>query len=151
MTVNVITSTADRTEDTVAGASSYILARAGNQTLVGNDGGDTYMPSGGQRQRIGLARALYGDPFLLVLDEPNSNLDNEGEEALTAALSDVRARGGIVVVVAHRPSALGAVDMVAMMSEGQIRHFGPRDEVLAKVLQPQRARNVEILRQGGTS
>jgi PrtD family type I secretion system ABC transporter len=134
---------------TIAGIHEMILMMPdGYDTVIGPGG---YMPSGGQRQRIGLARAVFGDPFLLVLDEPNSNLDNEGEEALAKALSQVRARGGIVVIVAHRPSALGAVDMVAMMSEGQIRHFGPRDEVLAKVLQPPRARNVEILRQGGTS
>lgn len=88
--------------------------------------------SGGQRQRLGLARALYRDPFLVVLDEPNSNLDGEGESALTSAIEAVRARGGIVVVIAHRPSALAAVDMVAVVQGGKITAFGPKEEILGK-------------------
>lgn len=105
----------------------------GYETRIG-DGGCAL--SAGQRQRIGLARALYGNPFLVVLDEPNSNLDSEGEAALTKAISGVRARNGIVVVVAHRPSALNAVDLVAVMAKGTIQAFGPKDEVLQKVMQP---------------
>lgn len=89
--------------------------------------------SGGQRQRIGLARALYGDPFLVVLDEPNSNLDGEGEAALTAAIQSVKDRGGIVIVVAHRPSALAAVDVVAVVQNGRLAAFGPKNEILATV------------------
>ncbi|WP_244424780.1 type I secretion system permease/ATPase [Methylobacterium nodulans] len=92
--------------------------------------------SAGQRQRIGLARALYRDPFLVVLDEPNANLDSEGENALTQAILGVRQRGGICVVVAHRPSALAAVDTVLVMAEGRAQAFGPKDEVLKRVLQP---------------
>jgi ATP-binding cassette subfamily C protein len=92
--------------------------------------------SAGQRQRIALARALYRDPFLVVLDEPNSNLDADGERALTSAIAGVRARGGIVIVIAHRPSALTAVDCVAAMAHGEIQAFGSKDEVLRQVLRP---------------
>ena len=105
----------------------------GYETQVGEAGAAL---SGGQRQRIALARAIYGDPFLVVLDEPNSNLDNEGEQALTAAIMGIRERGGIVVVIAHRPSALAGVDQVLVMSEGRMQSFGPKDEVLSKVLRP---------------
>ncbi|MGB9365146.1 MAG: ATP-binding cassette domain-containing protein, partial [Xanthobacteraceae bacterium] len=88
--------------------------------------------SAGQRQRIALARALYGEPFIVVLDEPNSNLDAEGEQALGCAILGVRARGGIVVIIAHRPSALAAVDHVLLMNHGRQQTFGPKDEVLAR-------------------
>ncbi len=86
--------------------------------------------SGGERQRIGLARALYGKPFVVVLDEPNSNLDAEGEAALTLAIQAVKKRGGIVIVIAHRPSALVAVDLVAVVQNGRMTAFGPKEEVL---------------------
>ncbi len=99
----------------------------GYQTELGPSGTSL---SAGQRQRIGLARALYGDPFLVVLDEPNSNLDGEGEAALTDALLRVRERGGIVVVVAHRPSALAAVDLVGVIQAGKLISFGPKDEII---------------------
>ena len=104
------------------------------------DGYDTQIGEGGtalsagQRQRVALARALYRDPFLLVFDEPNSNLDAEGEQALTQAILGARARGRIVVVIAHRPSALAGVDLVLMMADGKAQTFGPKDEVLNKVL-----------------
>lgn len=88
--------------------------------------------SAGQRQRIALARALYDDPFLVVLDEPNSNLDAEGEAALTQAILGVRTRGGIVVVIAHRPSALAAVDMVGVIQNGKLAAFGPKEEIVAQ-------------------
>lgn len=100
----------------------------GYNTRVG-DGGARL--SAGQRQRIGLARALFGAPFLLVLDEPNSNLDLEGEQALTHAMLETRRRGGIVVVVAHRTSALAAVNKVLRIQNGQQAMFGDRDEVLS--------------------
>ena len=88
--------------------------------------------SAGQAQRIALARALYGDPFLVVLDEPNSNLDAEGDEALTRAILGVRQRNGIVVVVAHRPSAIAGLDLILAMNKGQQIEFGPKDETLGK-------------------
>src|SRR5262249_52225195 len=102
----------------------------GYKTEIGEGGTQL---SAGQCQRIALARALYGAPFLVVLDEPNSNLDAEGEEALTQAILNVRARGGIVVVVAHRPSALASVDLVMVMAEGKCQMVGPKDEVLSKM------------------
>jgi ATP-binding cassette, subfamily C, type I secretion system permease/ATPase len=103
----------------------------GYDTPVGEQGRNL---SAGQQQRIALARALYGDPFLVVLDEPNSNLDSEGDEALTQAILGVRARGGIAIVIAHRPSALAGVDHVLALANGRQQAFGPKDEVLAQVL-----------------
>lgn len=117
-----------------AGVHDMVLRFAqGYDTQIGEAGVNL---SGGQRQRIGLARALYGDPFLVVLDEPNSNLDHEGEQALTAAILGIRARNGIVIIVAHRPSALAGVDTLLIMGEGRMRAFGPKDQVLAGVLPP---------------
>jgi ATP-binding cassette subfamily C protein PrsD len=103
----------------------------GYETPIGRDGS---WLSAGQRQRVGLARALYGDPFLLVLDEPNSNLDQEGEVALEAAIADARVRGCIVIVVAHRPAILAQATHVALLRNGRMEGFGPRDEVLAPLL-----------------
>jgi ATP-binding cassette subfamily C protein PrsD len=108
----------------------------GFDTEIGESGAAL---SAGQRQRIALARALYGDPFLVVLDEPNSNLDADGEQALSEAIMNVRHRGGIVVVIAHRPSALAGTDLVLMMNEGRMQAFGPKEDVLGKVLRPQQA------------
>lgn len=87
--------------------------------------------SAGQRQRIGLARALYGDPFVVIMDEPNAFLDAEGEQALNMAIRQIRARGGIAVVVAHRPSILAEVDMVAVIQNGRLTAFGPKEEIVA--------------------
>ncbi|PXW67010.1 ATP-binding cassette subfamily C protein [Methylobacterium sp. B4] len=105
----------------------------GYDTRIGEGGSGL---SAGQRQRIGLARALYREPFLVVLDEPNANLDSEGENALTEAIAGVRRRGGICVVVAHRPSALAALDLILMMADGRAQAFGPKDEILKRVLRP---------------
>ena len=103
----------------------------GYDTQIGDEG---RVLSAGQRQRIALARALYRDPFLIVLDEPNSNLDADGEAALMKAIKGVRERGGIVIVVAHRPNILLAVDNVLAMGGGKVLSFGPKDEVLGELL-----------------
>jgi PrtD family type I secretion system ABC transporter len=115
-----------------AGAHDLILSFAdGYATKVGEAG---MKLSAGQRQRIGLARAFYGNPFLVVLDEPTSNLDSDGEEACTEAILSVRRRGGIVIVIAHRPKALDGVDQVLVIAEGRVQSFGKKDDVLRKVL-----------------
>lgn len=105
----------------------------GYETRIGI-GGATL--SGGQRQRIGLARALYGDPKLVILDEPNSNLDDRGEAALVLAIQKLRERQATVVLISHRPSVLKAVDKVLVIKEGRVDAFGPREEVLSRVLKP---------------
>ena len=114
-----------------AGVHEMILRMPqGYETQVGPGGA---LLSGGQRQRIALARALYDDPFMLVLDEPNSNLDTEGEMALTNAIAGVRSRGGMAIVIAHRPSALAAVDKVMIVNEGRVQAFGARDAILPQL------------------
>jgi ATP-binding cassette subfamily C protein len=104
--------------------------------------------SAGQAQRVALARALYGDPFLVVLDEPDSNLDAEGEKALGEAIAEARARGAIVIVVAHRPSALAGVDQLLLMHQGRLIELGDKDKVLPKLLPRAPLRAVEV---GGAS
>lgn len=99
----------------------------GYDTRVTQSGGRL---SGGQIQRIGLARALYGDPVLLVLDEPNSNLDNDGSLALNAAIRAMKAEGKSVIIMAHRPAAIQECDLLLVLDNGARRAFGPRDEVL---------------------
>ena len=118
---------------TAAGVHDLIVGLPeGYETQIGEGGAAL---SAGQAQRVALARALYGNPFLVVLDEPNSNLDAEGDEALSRAIMGVRARGGIAVVVAHRPSAIVSVDLLLMMNQGRAQTFGPKDEVLSRVTQ----------------
>ncbi len=130
--------------DRNATAESIVAAAKAAQVheLILNlpNGYDTYIGdrgealSGGQKQRIGLARALFGEPFFVLLDEPNSNLDSEGEAALRNAIADIRARGGIVVVIAHRPSAIESINLVMVMSNGRMFRFGTKEEVLAQIL-----------------
>ncbi len=128
----------------LAGCHDMILALPdGYNTQIGEGG---VRLSAGQRQRVALARALFGDPFLVVLDEPNSNLDAAGDAALAAAIKSVRDRKGIVVVIAHRPSALVSVDLLMAMANGMVTAFGPKDEVLKQVLRPANAD-----RQGGAN
>ena len=99
----------------------------GYETNVGEAG--SYL-SGGERQRIGLARAAFGQPKFLVLDEPNSNLDNEGEQALLAAMDQLKRAGSTIIIVTHRPSLLSAVDMIAILRDGALDRIGERDKVL---------------------
>lgn len=114
-----------------AGVHDMILRLSdGYDTRIGEGGA---VLSGGQVQRVGLARALYGDPCLVVLDEPNANLDSDGDVALTNAIADLRKRGKTVVVMAHRPSAISAVDKLLMLREGKQIAFGNKDEVLKEV------------------
>lgn len=100
----------------------------GYDTEIGEAGG---MLSGGQRQRLGLARAMYGNPAILVLDEPNANLDDAGERSLHDAVVDMRKAGKTVILITHRPSVLGIADLLVVMQGGKIIRCGPRDEVLA--------------------
>lgn len=116
-----------------AGVHEMIIKmRDGYDTQIGEQGTSL---SAGQAQRVALARALYGNPFLIVLDEPNSNLDSEGDEALTRAVRGARERGAIVVVVAHRPVGIEAVDQLLVLKDGRMQAFGPKETVLGQVLQ----------------
>lgn len=92
-----------------------------------------HMLSGGQMQRLALARALYGDPKLIILDEPNSNLDNNGEQALIEAVRAARARGAIVIMIAHRPSVMAVADKMMLLEHGAVKQFGPRAEVMQSI------------------
>jgi ABC-type protease/lipase transport system fused ATPase/permease subunit len=102
----------------------------GYDTDVGDAGG--YL-SGGQRQRIALARALFGDPKFIVLDEPNSNLDAEGEAAILDALVNAKRRGATIALIAHRPSMITFVDKVLVLRDGRVQAFGERESVLTKM------------------
>ena len=111
-----------------AGVHELILHFPQGYDTVLGDGGTGL--SGGQRQRIGLARALYGDPALLVLDEPNSNLDESGEQALAKAVKDLQQREKTVVLIAHRAGAVSLASKLLILRDGAVQAFGPRDEVL---------------------
>jgi ATP-binding cassette, subfamily C, bacterial len=105
----------------------------GYNTQIG-EGGQAL--SGGQRQRIGLARALYGDPSVVVLDEPNANLDAAGEEALLAAIQNLKAKQKTVIVISHKMNVLAAVDKILILAEGAVQAFGTRDVILARLMGP---------------
>ena len=119
----------------VAGVHELILnLPKGYDTVIGGAGG---VLSGGQRQRIGLARAIYGSPKYLVLDEPNSNLDDQGERELVEAIRRIKAAGATVIVITHRTMVLQCVDKILVMRDGAAQSFGPRDQVLAALAAPQ--------------
>jgi len=118
-----------------AGVHELILhLPQGYDTIIGGSGG---ILSGGQRQRIGLARAIYGSPKYLVLDEPNSNLDDQGERELVEAIRRIKSEGATVIIITHRTMVLQCVDKILVMRDGAASHFGPRDQVLAALAAPQ--------------
>lgn len=135
-----------------AGVHTMIVnMRDGYDTQIGEQG---HVLSAGQAQRVALARALYGEPFLIVLDEPNSNLDSEGDEALTRAVRAARERGAIVIVVAHRPVGIEGVDQLLVLKDGRMQAFGPKETVLGQVLQrvtPPPPHPIKIVSEGGVT
>jgi ABC-type protease/lipase transport system fused ATPase/permease subunit len=118
----------------LSGVHELILALPeGYETEIGPSGA---VLSGGQRQRVALARALYGGPKLVVLDEPSSSLDQEGEAAVMGAVAQLKANGTTVVIIAHRPNILRLADRVLVLRNGVVEKFGPRDEILSAVARP---------------
>jgi len=128
----------------LAGMNDQILHfPQGYDTRLGTDGSNL---SGGQRQRIALARALYGDPQFIVLDEPNSNLDDAGEKALTEGIRELKTRGKTVVVITHRLSTLAVADKVLVLADGAVAGYGPRDDVLRAIQQQSAAVKGQVRR-----
>jgi ATP-binding cassette subfamily C exporter for protease/lipase len=114
----------------------------GFDTLLGEDGARL---SGGQRQRVALARAIYGWPKFVLLDEPNSSLDEAGEKSLLETLLELKRRGSTTIIITHRRSVLPAADKILLMRDGQLAAYGPRDEVLAAL---QKARQQQLAAAG---
>jgi ATP-binding cassette subfamily C protein/ATP-binding cassette subfamily C protein EexD len=118
----------------LAGVHDMILRLPGGYETQIGDGGAVL--SGGYRQRIGLARAVYHDPSLVVLDEPSSNLDSDGDTALLRCIAELKKSGATVVIISHRPHTLGAVDKILLLRDGAVEMFGPRDEVIDRLSRP---------------
>ena len=133
----------------MAGVHELILRLPqGYDTVIGSNGGGL---SGGQRQRIGLARAVYGSPRLLVLDEPNSNLDDQGERELVVALQRVKGQGTTVIVITHRTMVLMGMDKILVMKDGAAVSFGARDQVLAGLMAQSDGRKAPAISESAAS
>ncbi len=136
-------------------AEKVILAakRAGVHDMILNmpEGYDTHLGeggaglSGGQKQRLGLARTMYDDPSLIVLDEPNSNLDDVGEQALLAALTDLRKRGKTIVLITHRTSIISVTTKLLLLQEGTAKMFGPTNQIIEKLTKQQQQAQQALL------
>ena len=132
----------------IAGIHDMILQLPkGYDTEIGSDGAAL---SGGQRQRVALARAFYGNPKILILDEPNSNLDSLGEMALTSALTKAKEKNVTCIVISHRPTLLSNADKIMAMKDGMVAIFGSRDEVLEKMNQAAKAVPQDLLKKHNT-
>jgi ABC-type protease/lipase transport system fused ATPase/permease subunit len=130
----------------LAGVHDLILRMPkGYDTDVGEGG---VVLSAGQRQRVGLARAMLGEPAFVVLDEPNASLDAEGEEALMRAIDAMKAWGGTVVIISHKPSVFRAADKMLVLREGRVELFGPRDQVMARLVKPAQPPEVRAVEAG---
>ena len=121
----------------MAGVHDMVQAMPGGYNTQIGEGG--FALSGGQRQRIGLARALYDEPAYIILDEPNANLDADGEAALLSAIQQLRLAGSTVLLITHKTNVLATVDKILVLSNGQVAAFGCRDEILSKLLGPRLA------------
>jgi ATP-binding cassette subfamily C protein len=126
----------------LAGVHDMVLRLPGGyETAVGDNGA---VLSGGYRQRIGLARAAYGNPSLVVLDEPSSNLDSDGDTALLSCITELKKRGTTVVMISHRPTTLGVADKLLVLKDGSAEMFGPRDEIIARLTRPGTVQNMPV-------